>query len=74
VFRDRRRLIQGIAAGPILAAGFGSLPAIAAEADPSAGLYPAKRNERYVLDRPVTDEKHSTTYRRSRSTAWSKSR
>ena len=42
-FRDRRRLIQGIAAGPILAAGIG-LPAFAADADPSAGLYPAKRN------------------------------
>ena len=31
-------------------------------ADPSAGLYPAKRNERYTLDRPLTDEKLATTY------------
>jgi methionine sulfoxide reductase catalytic subunit len=61
-FRDRRRLIQGIAAGPIIAAGLGPLSAFAAEADPSAGLYPAKRNERYTLDRPLTDEKYSTTY------------
>jgi len=34
----------------------------AADADPSAALYPAKRNERYTLDRPVTDEKYPTTY------------
>ncbi|HEV8033091.1 MAG TPA: protein-methionine-sulfoxide reductase catalytic subunit MsrP [Stellaceae bacterium] len=61
-FRDRRRLIQGIAAGPILAAGLGPLSALADEADPSAGLYPAKRDERYTLDRPITDEKASTTY------------
>jgi len=61
-FWNRRRLIQGIAAGPILASGIGALPALAADADPSAGLYPAKRAERYTLDRPVTDEKYSTTY------------
>jgi sulfoxide reductase catalytic subunit YedY len=62
VFRDRRRLIQGIAAGPILAAGLRPLAAFAADADPSAGLYPARRNDRYALDRPITDEKYSTTY------------
>jgi sulfoxide reductase catalytic subunit YedY len=62
VFRDRRRLLKGLAAGPILAAGVASLPAFAADADPSAGLYPARRNGRYVLDRPLTDEKYSTTY------------
>jgi methionine sulfoxide reductase catalytic subunit len=62
LFRDRRRLLKGIAAGPILAAGLGSLPAFGAEADPSAGLYPAKRNAKYVLDRPLTDEKYPTTY------------
>src|SRR5580765_8920094 len=61
-FRDRRRLIQGLAAGPILAAGIGSLSAFAADADPPAGLYPAKRSAKYVLDRPLTDEKYSTTY------------
>jgi sulfoxide reductase catalytic subunit YedY len=30
--------------------------------DPSASLYPAKRNEKYVLDRPITDETINTTY------------
>src|SRR5579863_9718116 len=54
VFRDRRRLLQGLAAGPILAAGFGKA-ALAAD----AGLYPAKRDDKYKLDRPITDEKYS---------------
>ncbi|MGE5268733.1 MAG: protein-methionine-sulfoxide reductase catalytic subunit MsrP [Thiohalocapsa sp.] len=61
VFRDRRNLLKGIAAGPILAAGFGTL-ARADETDPSANLYPAKRNATYKLDRPLTDAKYSTTY------------
>jgi methionine sulfoxide reductase catalytic subunit len=60
VFFGRRDLIKAIAAGSILA------PAIAAfaatEDDPSAGLYPATRNPRYTLDRPLTDEKLATTY------------
>ena len=30
--------------------------------DPSAGLYPAKRNETYKLDRPITDEKINENY------------
>jgi sulfoxide reductase catalytic subunit YedY len=30
--------------------------------DPTASLYPVKRNEKYVLDRPVTDEKINTNY------------
>jgi methionine sulfoxide reductase catalytic subunit len=64
VFHGRRRLIQGIAAGSILAPGLlrGDLALAADEPDPSAGLYPAKKNPKYTLDRPVTDEKASTTY------------
>jgi methionine sulfoxide reductase catalytic subunit len=61
VFLGRRAIIKAIAAGPILAPAFGSALA-AAEEDPSAGLYPAKRNPRYTLDRPLTDEKLATTY------------
>jgi sulfoxide reductase catalytic subunit YedY len=30
--------------------------------DPTADLYPVKRNEKYTLDRPVTDEKINTNY------------
>jgi len=62
VFRDRRRLIQGIAAGPILAAGLLRGGRALADDDPSAGLYPAKRNPKFTLDRPLTDEKYPTTY------------
>src|SRR5260370_12550611 len=65
VSRDRRRLLKGLAAGPIfatgLAAGLGNR-AFAADTDPSAELYPAKRNAKYALDRPLTDEKYPPTY------------
>jgi len=60
VFHARRRLLEGLAAGPILlAAGIG--PVRAAE-DPSARLYPAPQNPRYVLDRPLTPEELATGY------------
>ena len=36
--------------------------AASAEPDPSAGLYPVARNERYQLDRPLTDESFATSY------------
>ena len=77
VFLDRRRLLKGVAAGSILASGLGAvifaahngnrdvtpqMAALPAEDDPSAGLYPAKRNPRFTLDRPLTDEKFATTY------------
>ena len=62
VFRDRRRLIQGLAAGPILASGLLRSGSAVADDDPSAGLYPAKRNPKYTLDRPLTDAKYPTTY------------
>ena len=61
-FHNRRQLLKGLAAGPILATGLGNVAAWAADADPSAGLYPAKRNDRYMLDRPLTDEKYATHY------------
>src|SRR6202045_5416565 len=60
VFLGRRTMIKAIAAGPILAPALRS--ALAAEDDPSSGLYPAKQNPRYTLDRPLTDEKLATTY------------
>lgn len=65
VFADRRRLVKTLAAGPILLAGGTaglSARAAAADSDPSAVLYPAKRNLRYRLDRDVTAEKDATTY------------
>jgi methionine sulfoxide reductase catalytic subunit len=65
VFRDRRRFCQAIAAGPILLSGAGLLGRDAradSMADPSAGLYPVTRNERYKLDRAITEEVQVTTY------------
>jgi sulfoxide reductase catalytic subunit YedY len=56
VFLDRRRFLaaSGLALGAI------ALPRWArAESDPSAGLYPAKRNEAYGLDRAITPESFS---------------
>jgi sulfoxide reductase catalytic subunit YedY len=65
VFRDRRRLLQAAAAGPVLLAAGPLLPSLAqaaADVDPSAHLYPVKRDDRYTLDRPITPEKYVTTY------------
>jgi methionine sulfoxide reductase catalytic subunit len=62
VFLRRRELLKALAAGSILAPGLFPSFAAAADEDPSAGLYPAKPNPRYTLDRPLTDEKLATTY------------
>ena len=66
VFLGRRRFMTGAAIGGALAiagcdAGADTDPA-AALPDPSAGLYPVKRNEIYKLDRAVTPEEWSTQY------------
>jgi sulfoxide reductase catalytic subunit YedY len=68
VFNRRRQLLKSIAAGPILLASASTMKgtALADEADPrddpSSGLYPVAHNQRYVLDRPVSDERLVTTY------------
>jgi sulfoxide reductase catalytic subunit YedY len=65
IYHDRRRLVQAMALGPLLAAGGTFVPARLAgaqEVDPSILLYPVKRNEAYSLDRPVSDEDLVTTY------------
>jgi sulfoxide reductase catalytic subunit YedY len=72
-YLDRRRLLGALGVGgAILAApavlrlgmpGDASAPNLAAPApDPSSALYPAPRHERYVLDRPLTDPGHVTSY------------
>jgi sulfoxide reductase catalytic subunit YedY len=59
IFFDRRQLL---AAGGALA-GAAMLPGIArADTDPTASLYPAKRNEAFKLDRDITAEKVSGNY------------
>ena len=63
LYFDRRALIKGLAAGPILAAA-GPLLACAKEADgdPSAHLYPVPRNPAYKLARDLTPEQFASTY------------
>ncbi|MGH7063469.1 MAG: protein-methionine-sulfoxide reductase catalytic subunit MsrP [Stellaceae bacterium] len=64
VYLGRRALLKAIGMGSMLAPGlFGAVAAeAAAETDPSAGLYPAKRNPHYTVDRPVTDAKYTENY------------
>lgn len=66
VYLDRRRLLQamGLGAGLLATAGaaLSLRPARAADPDPTANLYPVKRNDRYALDRPLTPEQDVTTY------------
>ena len=50
LFLDRRAFVRWLAVGA-LAGALAACPARADDADPSAGLYPAKRNEAYTLDR-----------------------
>ncbi len=58
VFHDRRRVVQALAEGSILA-GAGVLGeagrAMAQLADPSAGMYPAKKNEKYTASGVALD-------------------
>ncbi|MGP1397363.1 MAG: protein-methionine-sulfoxide reductase catalytic subunit MsrP [Inquilinaceae bacterium] len=66
VYLDRRRFMTAAAGGAILAGGGVSLrPGTARAADgddPTADLYPVPRNDRYAIDRPLTDEIEATTY------------
>ena len=56
-----RRALLGAGLGAIAT---GALPHAAAgqTADPTASLYPAKRNEAFTIDRPLTEESVATTY------------
>jgi sulfoxide reductase catalytic subunit YedY len=59
IYINRRALLGGAAT---LAASM-ALPSIArADADPTADLYPAKRNEKYALDRELTPENKASNY------------
>ncbi len=60
-YLNRRELVAGIAAGSILL-GSGAASAQRVSDDPSMKLYPFKKNEAFVLDRALTDEKEATTY------------
>jgi methionine sulfoxide reductase catalytic subunit len=65
VFLRRRTLLRAMGLGSLLLSGaWAALGRAQADdaSDPSAGLYPVKRNPRYTLDRPITDPKYSENY------------
>ncbi|HKJ74894.1 MAG TPA: protein-methionine-sulfoxide reductase catalytic subunit MsrP [Alphaproteobacteria bacterium] len=66
IYQNRRTLMKSMAVGGLALAGSiaGGVPAFAEteSSDPSAGLYPVKRNPKYTLDRDITAEKWSTHY------------
>lgn len=74
-FMNRRSLIRGLAAGPLLLAGGGlagcwdeatasnaAVQLAEVPADPTADLYPVKRNLRYKHKRAISDEDDALTY------------
>ena len=65
LFFNRRSFLAGGASALALmphAAQAQRVADLARIPDPTADLYPAKRNEKYTLDRPITDEKINTHY------------
>jgi len=66
VYANRRTLLKAMGLGAMaLATDAPFAAAFAADApapDPSGKLYPFKRNDKYKLDRPITDAKYSTDY------------
>lgn len=62
LFLNRRKILAGlVGGGALLGSGLGMRPAFA-EGDPSAGLYPVKRNAAFQLDRDLTDEEVASKY------------
>jgi len=61
LFFDRRSFLTATAALALSPAA-ARAQRISDLPDPSRDLYPAKRNEKFTLDRPITDEKINTSY------------
>ncbi|WP_186394462.1 protein-methionine-sulfoxide reductase catalytic subunit MsrP [Stappia sp. TSB10GB4] len=62
VFFNRRSVLAGLGIAGASMAGAGLPRPAFAEEDPTAGLYPAPRNEAYTLDREITPEKVTSIY------------
>jgi len=64
LFFDRRAFLAatGAAAAVALTPRGAFAQRVSDLPDPTANLYPVKRNEKYVLDRPITEEKINTNY------------
>src|SRR5262249_26827585 len=63
-FFNRRAFVKGAAGlgAASIMPGFAAAQRVTDLPDPTADLYPAKRNAKYVLDRPLTDEKVNGNY------------
>ena len=61
-FNRRAFLAAGGAAALALSPELALAQRIADLPDPTGALYPVKRNDKYALDRPITDEKINTNY------------
>lgn len=77
VYNNRRQFLQTMGLGALGMGLLGCAPkndssaqagtagrtdTVPAEKNPNADLYPAKRNEKYTVDRPLTAEKYPTTF------------
>jgi len=60
VFLGRRDILRGAAA--LAGAGLAPAATLGQEADPTAKLYPLKRNPTFTIERPVTPEKLTANY------------
>jgi sulfoxide reductase catalytic subunit YedY len=62
IFFNRRAFLAGTAAALALGPQAALAQRVSDLPDPTKDLYPFKRNDKYVLDRPITDESVNTTY------------
>jgi methionine sulfoxide reductase catalytic subunit len=62
VFLNRRVLLASGAAWLGVGLIGGTAPTVAQADDPTRDLYPARRNETFRLDRPVTEERYAADY------------
>jgi len=64
-FLNRRQILKGLGIGAVASVSSSAIisNALAQESnDPSAGLYPVERNDKYKLERPITPENLNLTY------------
>ncbi|MTI19067.1 protein-methionine-sulfoxide reductase catalytic subunit MsrP [Rhodobacteraceae bacterium RKSG542] len=64
IFMNRRALVKSMGFLGLGAVAAGALPrsVLAQEADPTANLYPAQRDDRFTVSRALTPEKDASTY------------
>ena len=62
IFLNRRLFLSAMGLGTTTLIGRNVFAAKRKKMDPTTNLYPAKRNEKYKLDRPLTEEKDAASY------------